>query len=301
VFPDQLPRWCERLTGPLRLGDLPLGEPASAGLEGPEAGCYGKSTLAHYSTIPLCEELKDRIMGRAGSLRQSWTDMSEHVVHMAKGRDTKEAYDNIIGILGARKIEARTAFGIARNLALDPSSQRAACFSEIPLEHLDRLAARRIPGYPDGWHGIGFSKAIVSERGGGPVFYAYAGTPQAVAVRELIQRAKISQMSNDPIWRLTPLIEAPGVYNGSQYYFEWEREWRHVGDFVFDTTDVAFLVMPEKLHPVARAFFAEAYTENIGPAYFCPFLDITWPRDRILCALASGSVAAPLRLPEGYR
>jgi hypothetical protein len=84
--------------------------------------------------------------------------MSEHVVHMAKGRNTQEAYDNIIGILESRKIEARTPFGIARNGAPDPSSQRAACFSEIPVERLNRLAAKRIPGYPDGWHGIGFSK-----------------------------------------------------------------------------------------------------------------------------------------------
>jgi abortive phage resistance protein AbiGi (putative antitoxin) len=222
--------------------------------------------------------------------------MSEHVVHMAKGRDSKEAYDNIIGILGSQKIEARKPFGIARYLALDSSSQRAACFSEIPLERLDRLAARRIPGYPDGWHGIGFSKAIVIERGGGPVFYVYAGTPHAVAVRELIERAKTSQISNDPIWRLTPMIETPGVYNDREYYFEWEREWRHVGDFAFDTIDVAFLIMPETLHAVAREFFADAYAQNTGPAYFCPFLDITWPRDRILCALASGSVAAPALL-----
>jgi hypothetical protein len=98
-------------------------------------------------------------------------------------------------------------------------------------------------------------------------------------------------MPNDPIWRLTPLIDVPGAYK-SQYYFEWEREWRHVGDFSFDTGDVAFLVMPETFHKAARHFFAEAYTANIGPAYFCPFLDITWPRERILCALASGSVAA---------
>jgi hypothetical protein len=226
--------------------------------------------------------------------------MSEHVVHMAKGRNTHEAYDNIIGILGSRKIEARKPFGIARNAAPDPSSQCAACFSEIPVERLDRLAARRIPGYPDGWHGIGFSKAMVIKRGGGPVLYAYFGTPHEIAVRELIQQAQISQMPNDPIWRLTPLIDVPGAYK-SQYYFEWEREWRHVGDFSFDISDVAFLVMPEKHHEAARHFFADAYTENIGPAYFCPFVDITWPRERILCALASGSVAAPSRLPEGYR
>src|SRR6266852_4616023 len=138
-------------------------------------------------------------MNRPGRSHPSWTDMSEHVVHMAKGRDSHDAYDNIIGILASRKIEARTPFGIARNLALDPSSQRAVCFSEIPVERLDRLAERRIPGYPDGWHGIGFSKAMVSERGGGPVFYAYAGTPHELAVRDLIRRAQITQAPDDPI------------------------------------------------------------------------------------------------------
>jgi hypothetical protein len=30
-----------------------------------------------------------------------------------------------------------------------------------------------------------------------------------------------------------------GYPNGS-YYFEWEREWRKVGDFTFTTDEVAF-------------------------------------------------------------
>jgi hypothetical protein len=95
----------------------------------------------------------------------------------------------------------------------------------------------------------------------------------------------------------TPFIDSPGSYNYSHYYFEWEREWRHVGYFIFNTEEVAFLVVPESLHASAREFFAYSYRENTGPAYFCPFVDITWSRERILSTLGGRPVAAPLFPP----
>jgi hypothetical protein len=219
--------------------------------------------------------------------------MTEHVVHLTKGTNAQEAYDNIIGILARQTIEARTPFGFARHLAPDPTSQHAVCFSEVPVDLLERIAGRRIPD-PEGWHGIGFSKISVIERGGGPVFYAYAGTPHEQAARELVRRALTGETpTDDPIWHLTPFIEAPGDYGNSPYYFEWEREWRHVGNFSFEPDEVAFLIMPERLHKAARNFFVEAYTEHTGPAYFCPFLDLTWPRERVDSRLAAGPIAAP--------
>ena len=138
---------------------------------------------------------------------------------------------------------------------------------------------------------FGFSKIFVMERGGGPVLYAYAG---AQAARELVQRALTGETPADnPIWRLTPFIDAPGDYGNSSYYFEWEREWRHVGNFSFDSNEVAFLILPEGLHEAARNFFAKAYIEHTGPAYFYPFLDLTWPRERVDSTLAAGSIAPP--------
>jgi hypothetical protein len=80
---------------------------------------------------------------------------------------------------------------------------------------------------------------------------------------------------------VTPFIDAPGVYFHGSYFFEWEREWRKVGDFKFSTDDVAFLIIPEHQHQAAAAFFANARVENSGPAYDCPFIDAHWKRKKI--------------------
>ena len=81
------------------------------------------------------------------------------------------------------------------------------------------------------------------------------------------------------------MIDAPGNYGGRDYQFEWEREWRHIGPFPFEPEDVAFLLIPEELHSAARGFFGNAYYENLGPAYFCPYVDPSWDRERIIEAL----------------
>ena len=73
----------------------------------------------------------------------------------------------------------------------------------------------------------------------------------------------------------------PGKYGNSTYFFEWEREWRKAGHFKFSEDDVAFLIIPEKLHKAARGFFDNAKVENLGPCYECPFIDSFWNRKKI--------------------
>lgn len=84
-----------------------------------------------------------------------------------------------------------------------------------------------------------------------------------------------------PIWKITPFVDAPGKYGKSTYFFEWEREWRKAGHFRFSEDDVAFLIIPEKLHEAARWFFDNAKVENLGPCYECPFIDPFWSRKKI--------------------
>jgi hypothetical protein len=216
--------------------------------------------------------------------------MSAHVVHLVRGASSQDAYWSIIGILSSGRLVAQNSFGIAKSSAPVAASQRAVCFSEAPVEMLDRIARRRVPEGPRGWHGIGFTKEFMVERGGGPILYAYDGSPQSDAIRSMMRMALASpQPDKHPIWQLTPFIDSPGPYGGGAYFFEWEREWRHQGDLVFSPEDVAFLIMPEDYHEAARGFFEGAYYENTGPAYFCPYLDINWSRDRCLQELRRGS------------
>src|SRR4051812_24409019 len=115
-----------------------------------------------------------------GSIDPSWKDMSKYVVHFAREDHPRTAYDNAISILYQRRIVAANAFGAGRKLA---PARKSVCFSEVPLHHLKRLADVRSP------HGIGFRKEFIVERGGGPILYAYKGTPQAMAIKSMVNAA----------------------------------------------------------------------------------------------------------------
>lgn len=223
-----------------------------------------------------------------------WEDMSDYVVHFTKptkpksgksdpNPEKKTAYQNIMSLLYGRCIEAKNSFGIGKKLCPDEESQRVVCFSEIPLHLLERLAKRRGP------YAIGFSKKLVVERGGGPIMYAYKGTGHEKALRDLMKAALTDASSKKAkkIWSLTPFVDAPGSYWPSSYFFEWEREWRSVGNFHFEPEDVAFLVIPEKQHAKARTFFENARDENLGPAYLCPYIDPHWSIQQVSKALKS--------------
>jgi Putative abortive phage resistance protein AbiGi, antitoxin len=113
-----------------------------------------------------------------GENSPKWTDMSDYVVHFAKHYEGKNAYTNMLSILANRVIHARNPFGISRDNAPDPLSQKAVCFSEIPLHLLGRLADKRSE------YGIVFRKDFVVHRRGNPIFYAYKDQPVTNAIRD---------------------------------------------------------------------------------------------------------------------
>ncbi len=208
-----------------------------------------------------------------GEWSEDWLDMSPFVVHFAKPSGKRSAYDNCLSILAARRIEARGSFGTGKDYEASPKS---VCFSEIPLHQLKRLADKRGP------YGIGFWKEFLIERDGGPIMYAYKDTLHAMAMRKLVLKAKDSP--KDPIWKVAPFVDQPGEYGPKNYFYEWEREWRHIGNLDFHQTDAAFLIIPEDSHSAARGFFHDAEAENLGPNYRCPFIDPYWSVEQVKAA-----------------
>jgi hypothetical protein len=187
-----------------------------------------------------------------------WRDMSEYVVHFAKETPDRSGYDTIMSILSEQRLMAGGEFGIARGLNGLGNTQKSVCFSEVPLDRLDRLVDRRGTKYA-----IGFRQDVLVQAGGGRVWYVD---------------------KDSPFWRVTPFIDFPGDYGATEYRFEWEREWRVPGDMCFTPDQVAFLFIPGELHDAARAFFQG---QNLGPAFDCPFLDPLWPDVAIQEALAT--------------
>ena len=212
-----------------------------------------------------------------------WRDMSEYVVHFTKDDGKTDPYKTIMSILFGRVLIPGDRFGIASKLSAAPA-QEAVCFSEIPLDHLGRIADRRKTKY-----GIGFRQDVLVAAGGARVWYVDQGTALETTIRNLMVRTSTQggyAPLTDPIWNVTPFIDVPGVYPGSggalkPYRFEWEREWRVRGEFRFEVKDVAFLFIPEGLHRAARGFFQDAAEDNSGPAYGCPFIDPSWDDERI--------------------
>lgn len=209
-------------------------------------------------------------MVEIGRINPAWKDMSKFVVHFTRESSDNSAFLNSLAILYARNIEARTAFGAGRKL---PPARKSVCFSEAPLHELARIAKGR------GMHGIGFRKEFLVERGGGPILYAYKDTDHAKAIDRMVREAV--DEPDHPVWSIAPFVDLPGTYGNSKYLFEWEREWRVVGDLEFDTEDPAFLIIPEAEHDAARGFFDDAEADDIGPNYKCKFIDPFWDEDKI--------------------
>lgn len=86
---------------------------------------------------------------------------------------------------------------------------------------------------------------------------------------------------DNPIWRLSA-FSSPVADN---YEFEWEREWRVVGDIKFSVSDFDFLIMPEAEHERFLDWARKEIAANTMPHYACPIIDARWPKERIDKAL----------------
>lgn len=196
--------------------------------------------------------------------------MSDYLVHFTKSGDVS-AHDAMFGILATGQVQARNTFGCATGVNGLGVSQQCACFSEIPLDMLDRLVARRSR------FGIGFHQLNLIPKGAARVWYLDKDTATRTAMQAKITTAMSGGVDpHDPIWRLTPLVD----FAADNYHFEWEREWRIPGGLAFTPTEVAFLFVPEEQHAAARAFLADG-GGGTGPAYVCPLLDPLWQDERI--------------------
>ena len=209
-----------------------------------------------------------------------WDDTSEFITHFTKDGDSSDALNNFLSILGNQRLIAKNVFGMKRH-PLNP--KKTVCFSEIPPDQLRKMIVRR------SLYGIGFRKSYAAGRGINPIWYVEKDGALYAAIRCLAERAEQNcAVADDPVWSILPFIDAPGIYNDREYRFEWEREWRHVGDFHFLSDDVVFIVMPESEHAITSNFLADMngpIEESGFPPYNCPYIDPMWDKKRILDAL----------------
>ncbi len=241
---------------------------------------HAKSGLRVLLEWKICRP--DSVITAVIPLGQSmpWDDLSNHLTHFTKPNGDGSAYNHMISICYEQVLTAASPFGIARRKAPDVQTQNSVCFSEVPLHHLDRISERRSR------YGIGFTKEFAKSKGALPVWYVEKDSQQNRILNRLIDSALDSDApTENEIWQLSPFIDVPGEYYGKPYRFEWEREWRVIGNFSFTPDETAFLIIPEELHETAAGFFRDAERDNTGPAYLCPYIDSNWDKNRVKQAL----------------
>jgi hypothetical protein len=169
-------------------------------------------------------QVPDHLLGYKGDPK--WRDMSDYLVHF-----TSES--NLLSILRDGEVKPLTHGGWAMKDPATKHLQMSACFSEIPVDVIDRLTKRR------GRYGIGFRRDFIRDQGGGRLWYA--AEPQRTMVFNTFKEIWWTDTARtNPLWKLLPFFDS--VTSGHD--FTWEREWRVPGGVLFGLADVAFLIVP---------------------------------------------------------
>ncbi len=151
-----------------------------------------------------------------------------------------------------------------------PEWLKCVCFSEVPLVELPsfyQAVVTKRNEYKK--YGLGFWQKTIRLKGGNSVFYIDAGNSSLLtSVNSLIQgpNLKVFQSMLPFIQEFGPrLFAKPGFVQG-QVDFRWEREWRVIGSFEFNLSDVAFGICPESQITVFEGIVQNGF----------PFLDPDW-------------------------
>ncbi len=233
------------------------------------------------------------------------TDLSTFVVHFTRDSEDASASDNLLNILLTRRIQARSALGMAKHLAERfpevAATQAVVCFTETPLEHAWMMCSQ-IDGRSIEFNGYGiaFTKAWARRRKVNPVWYLditpghdWLTEPIRELLDEAVRKATPPRsepegwaLADAPILRLRPFIEQMGPTLTARKEFWWEREWRCVGDLVFATDDIVVFA-PEDEHEAMNQRLRSA-RRNL-PA----FVDAQWGLERMIASLTEVSEVGP--------
>ena len=194
---------------------------------------------------------------------RTWRDMSEYLVHLT------ESLASLASIFSSGVVEARHAYGAVCKHEILKNGQRVVCLSEIPLDHLSRLADKH------GTYGVAFLKTTLRAQGATPVWYLERGNPVQQHLFEMVREAAYRHQPDlqDPLWQITPFIDYPGVYGDHEFKWQWEREWRVLGNLRFEPQALPFVFAPQSDHSEVR----RRWDQVLSPAQVPVLLDAKWP------------------------
>ena len=214
-------------------------------------------------------------------------DYSPFLVHLTKddlysipdgGNEVMPARDVLDTILSQQKLKAfNHFFPYSPNLKSQntPVIEKfnVVCFTETPIHQmsvlLDKTIKKKFNPEP---YGLVFTKGYIREKGGNPVFYVTKKLAhplwQYLYQPYIVGREQVP----DDICKLLALITL--CEDGNDWH--WEREWRFVGDFVFELNKVHCGLCPEN----EISYFESKYSP-------VKFISPTWDFYKILAKLVS--------------
>ena len=188
-------------------------------------------------------------------------DFSEYLAHFTKDGDPCNT-DAVNPVLAFRTMSAKDKLiSILNNRLIHPSVMpwthaNAICFTECPWSSL----VSHTKNYSS--YGIGFNKAFIYSRHGGPVFY----------IRPDHFKKQLKKGSFDKhVWPfLTPFSPTyrPKHMRGSYFStvdYTHEREWRVPHELPFEYTDIQFVILND-YHDMAT--FPRTLKDAIGREKF---------------------------------
>lgn len=215
-------------------------------------------------------------------------DFSHLLVHLTRRGTNCSAKDVLFNILKGNTLKAYNPWCIYINDLAKPKNAslreyfKVVCFTETPLDQigvlLQPLEGRRHQPEP---YGLVFRKSYIRANRGNPVFY----TTREIAkpLGELYERQKTDTDSKVcKLLALMTLCEEKGSNREKDNDWHWEREWRVVGDLIFDLRDIYCGLCPEQY----ISYFRDNYKQ-------VPFIDPYWGGKRILDELVKKELSTP--------
>lgn len=162
------------------------------------------------------------------------SDMSSRVIHLTKGKDSEEAFSNLINILKEKKI-----YGSTTDKGFVCRSKPAVCLQEAPLTAIaENLQYEEMLRQEKGGEirylgfGVRFQKTFIYKKGGRPVIY------------DNTDLAK-QYLKKNEYWRIVKLNLLD-----KDYLIDWthEREWRVPNSLEFQYSNCEIVLPTSKYY-----------------------------------------------------
>ncbi len=197
-------------------------------------------------------------------------DFSPFLVHLTKDDEEFCAKDVLDMILDENTLRAYNHFFLySPNLKLQNASLiekfKVVCFTETPIDQIDillnRVSGRNFKPDP---YGLVFKKEYIREKGeGNPVFYVTKKIVKPLWDSLYEPHVEGKKQTSEKVEKICKLLALVTVCKkGNDWH--WEREWRIVGNLVFNLSDIYCGLCPEGDIP----YFENKYSLNFISPYW---------------------------------